>query len=112
MTTPDDIRSAITNAPHGSFLTIEVNAGSKTRKFPTDYNAWRHAVGIQVKSPAIEGKANKAILDLIAETLDISKSSVSIASGQTSSVKRIYIEGITPELLGETLSKLLHTGDE
>ncbi|MDD1729466.1 MAG: DUF167 domain-containing protein [Methanospirillum sp.] len=104
MTTPDEIRDAFLTVVGGVILTLEVSAGSKVERFPSGYNPWRQAVGIQVKAAAIEGKANKAIIHLVAETLSIPKNSVQIISGQTSSIKRIRIEGIPEEVLSQMLS--------
>lgn len=109
MITPDKIRQAVTASEQGSFLTIEVSAGSKTESFPSGYNSWRHAAGIQVKAPPLEGKANKAIISLVAEKLNIAKTSVQIVSGQTSSVKRVHITGIDPDTLTNLLIELLNS---
>jgi uncharacterized protein len=103
---PDNFVPAISHADQGSFLVIEVSAGSKRSKFPDGFNPWRNAVGIQVQAQATEGKANKAIISLIAERLQLSKTSVHIISGQTSSVKRILIESVSPEELEAMLRKI------
>lgn len=108
MVNPDEIRSAFSSAEGGTILTIEVSAGSRIERFPAGYNPWRQAIGIQVKAPAIEGKANKAIISLIAKTLDISKTSVEIISGQTASVKRIRIDSMSEEILQRILTDLIN----
>lgn len=102
----DDFVPAISHAERGSFLAIEVSAGSKRSKFPDGFNPWRNAVGIQVQAQATEGKANKAIISLIADRLQIPKTSVQIISGQTSSLKRIYIDSVSPIELTEILRQL------
>ncbi len=107
MTTPDEIRSALLASDDGTILTIEVSAGSRVEKFPTDYNPWRQAIGIQVKAQAVEGKANKAIINLIADILTVPKNSVQILSGHTSSIKRIRIDGIDDMTLSQKLAELI-----
>jgi hypothetical protein len=97
MLTPDIIRPAIIQTHNGTIVTIEVSAGCKIERFPSGYNIWRQAVEIQVKAHAIEGKANKAIVYLIADTLQVPKTSVQIVGGQTSSHKRVFIEALNPE---------------
>lgn len=47
----------------------------------------------------MEGKANKAIIELIASQLHISKNAVTIISGHTASVKKIQITGISRQQL-------------
>lgn len=77
------------------FLLVEVSAGNRRQKFPDGYNPWRKAIGISVKAPPVGGKANKEIVALIAERLDISPQHITILSGHTSSLKRIQITGVS-----------------
>ena len=108
MITPDEIRSAITAGDGGTFLTIEVSAGSKAEAFPSGFNIWRKSVGIQVKAPAVEGKANKAIITVIAGKMNISRSSVEIVTGQTSSLKRVFFRGMDTDTLVTSLIVLFN----
>ena len=48
-------------------------------------------------SSAGKGKANKAVIELLADTLHINESSIHIISGESSRDKRLMIEGLTPE---------------
>jgi uncharacterized protein YggU (UPF0235/DUF167 family) len=45
-----------------------------------------------VPAPAVDGKANQKLCDLISKTLVILGSAVTIISGQTSRTKRLQIE--------------------
>jgi len=87
----------------GTVIAIEVSAGAKSDAFPAGYNEWRKAIGCRVTAPAAEGRANKAVVRLIAAALGVPASSVSIVSGQTSAQKRIRIEGLET---AEVLSRL------
>lgn len=49
---------------------------------------------IRLAAAPEKGKANKALIDYLAGLLAVKKNAVSIASGQTSPVKQIQIEGI------------------
>lgn len=109
MINPDEIRSFLIASDGGTIFTLEVSANSRIEKFPSGYNTWRQAIGIQVKAPAVEGKANKAIMGLIADILNIPKTRVHIISGQTSSVKKIKIDGISDTDLAQKLNALLST---
>jgi len=109
MVLPDEIRPAFLPGDDATILTIEVSAGSRLEQFPTGYNPWRQAIGIQVKAQAVEGKANKAIINLIAKTLDLPKTDVQIISGQTSSIKRIRINNISNDGLEQKLTDLINT---
>jgi len=89
-----DIADALLEERNGTIISIDVTAGAKEELFPAGYNEWRKAIGCRVTAPALEGRANKAIITLIAETLDLPVSSITIQSGATSSQKRVLIAGL------------------
>ncbi|MFA5331617.1 MAG: DUF167 domain-containing protein [Methanoregula sp.] len=101
------LSDALTTDRDGTILTIEVSAGARTDLFPAGYNEWRRAVGCRVSAPAVGGKANRAVLELISSTLDVPISAVTLVSGVTSSQKKIRISGITREQLTGVLSARL-----
>ncbi|MFI9506472.1 DUF167 domain-containing protein [Nocardia sp. NPDC052566] len=47
---------------------------------------------LYVRAPAVEGKANKAAIELLAEHYGVSKSSVRLSAGATSRFKRFAID--------------------
>lgn len=49
---------------------------------------------IRVKDPPIEGRANKALVRLLAKRLKIAKSCIKIKSGETAKIKKLIIECI------------------
>ena len=55
-------------------------------------------VQARVRAVPEDGKANKAIVELIAARLGVPKSSVAIASGHASRLKTLSISGDTPAL--------------
>jgi uncharacterized protein (TIGR00251 family) len=89
-----DIADALVEERNGTIISLDVTAGARAELFPAGYNEWRKAIGCRVTAPALEGKANKAIITLIAETLDLPVSSISIQSGATSSQKRVLVAGV------------------
>jgi len=96
-----DITGALFEDRHGVVIAIEVTAGAKTSAFPAGYNEWRKMIGCRVSAQAVEGKANRAVIALVAQSLDVPPASVSILSGSTASQKRILVTGMTKdELLG------------
>jgi uncharacterized protein len=52
---------------------------------------------IRLKAPPVEGKANAALINYLAEVLDIPRRKITLLSGQTSRQKRVLIRGITSE---------------
>ena len=52
------------------------------------------AVIVRIRSAPVDGKANKELIETIADALDCSKSLVSFKSGETSKQKRILIRNV------------------
>jgi len=63
----------------------------------------RSALAVRVAAPPVEGAANKALLALLARTLDLPKSAVSLESGDASRLKRIRLAGTGAEALARLL---------
>lgn len=53
------------------------------------------AVKIKIKAPPVEGKANEALIEFLADTLGIAKSKIEIIRGHTSRQKLVSIGGLT-----------------
>ncbi len=69
-------------------LLLRVKPNAKEEKLvetgPGEYQAW-------VKAAPVDGKANEALIRLLADRLNVPKSSVKILSGKNSRVKRVQI---------------------
>lgn len=61
------------------------------------------ALKLALTAPPVEGKANHAVIDFLADFFYIPRSSVTIASGKTSRLKVILISGINAEQLRRRL---------
>jgi uncharacterized protein (TIGR00251 family) len=55
-----------------------------------------NALKVRVTAPPVEGAANKALIELLAERLKIRKSQIEIVAGQTSRQKMISVVGLHP----------------
>lgn len=53
-------------------------------------------VTVRLNAPPVEGKANKALVSLLAESLDIAKSRIEIVSGARGRNKVVSVEGLSP----------------
>lgn len=71
-------------------LTLHIQPGAKKTEI-----AGRHgdALKIRLAAPPVDGKANEALIRYIAERLQLSKSAVSLKSGQTSRQKVLEVVG-------------------
>jgi uncharacterized protein (TIGR00251 family) len=52
---------------------------------------------IKLTAPAIEGKANKALITLLSKRLGLPKAKIQLISGERSRTKTIRIQGLPPE---------------
>jgi uncharacterized protein len=59
---------------------------------------------IRLAAPAIDGRANGALLDFLGKTLGIPRSKIKLTSGASSRSKRVRIEGIALEMVTERLT--------
>ena len=86
---------AVVENSHGVIIALDVTAGAKQPSFPAGYNEWRKSVRCQVAAPAVGGKANRAIINLLAETFNVPRADVCIVAGHTSSSKTVAIVGVS-----------------
>jgi hypothetical protein len=65
------------------------------------------ALKLALTAPPIEGKANQAVIEFFADLFAIPRSSVTIASGETSRSKVIRISGLSRMTAEQRLSETL-----
>jgi uncharacterized protein (TIGR00251 family) len=99
-----DIADALVEDRHGTIIALEVTTGAKNDSFPAGYNEWRKTIGCRVTAPAVEGKANRAIITLVSEKLAVPAFRVSIQSGAISSQKRVLVKGMNKKDLRDRLN--------
>jgi len=61
------------------------------------------ALKIRLQAPALEGRANEALIEFLVELLKTSKSAVRILSGERSRVKRLEIRGISKQQIDQLI---------
>lgn len=64
------------------------------------------ALKIKLQAPPVEGRANAALCTFLAAQLQLPKSSVTVATGETSRQKRIHLAGLTAAELLQRLARL------
>jgi uncharacterized protein (TIGR00251 family) len=62
------------------------------------------AIKVRVQAPPVEGKANQALREFLAEQLGVSCRDVEIVSGHTSRWKRVRVDGVTADAIEVLLS--------
>jgi hypothetical protein len=95
------------NHPDGLLIDVRVQPKSSQNAIVGIHG---EALKIKLNAPPVEGKANKALIQLVAKLLKCSKSNVEIVSGQASRNKRLLIHihnNDDIESLKESLKKIL-----
>ncbi len=75
-------------------VVINVKAQPRSSKSGIDGLAG-DAVKVRIRSAPVDGKANKELVETIADAFDLPKSRVEFRSGETSKQKRILLRGIS-----------------
>ncbi|OOP57524.1 MAG: hypothetical protein AYP45_02995 [Candidatus Brocadia carolinensis] len=86
----------------GVLLSIRTQPGSSKNRIIGEYGG---RLKLAVTAAPEKGKANKAVIELLADTLRIHESSIHIISGESSRDKRVLIEGFILKDLKSLLSQ-------
>ena len=81
-----------TETPEGVIL--NVRAQPRSSKAGLD-GLLGDAVKVRVRAAPVDGKANKELVETLADAFDLPKSMVVFKSGETSKTKRILLKGVT-----------------
>jgi len=81
-----------TESKGGIILTIRVVPRASKNEIAGELG---NALKVRLQAPPVEGKANKALVEFLADKLDITRKQISILSGDTGRNKRILITGAT-----------------
>lgn len=65
------------------------------------------ALKVSVTAAPEKGKANEAIIELLAEEFKMSRSSITIVRGDTSSQKLVRIDGVNEVMLKRELERII-----
>ncbi|TVL99833.1 MAG: YggU family protein [Candidatus Brocadia sp. WS118] len=86
----------------GVILSIRTQPGSSKNRIIGEYGG---RLKLAVTAAPEKGKANKAVIELLADTFRIHESSIHIISGESSRDKRVLIEGLILKDLKSLLSQ-------
>lgn len=82
----------LTETPEGVILNVK--AQPRSSKSGID-GLLGDAVKVRIKCAPVDGKANKELVETLADAFDLPKSRVIFKSGETSKTKRILLVGVT-----------------
>lgn len=92
--------SYFTETPEGTILNVK--AQPRSSKAGID-GLIGDAVKVRVKCAPVDGKANAAIIETIADAFGVPKSRVVFKSGETSKQKRIILKGVGADEVRKTI---------
>lgn len=78
-------------------LQVRVQPNAKRTGWVGMWNGTHYKIALQ--APAVDGKANEALIDFLSQAFKLPKKNFSFVSGQTNRSKTIQIVGITQEEL-------------
>ena len=61
---------------------------------------------VRLQAPPVEGKANSALIALLADTLNVGKGQVEILSGETARLKLVRVHGLSAEQVKARVGKI------
>lgn len=85
----------ITEKENGIEIHVRIHPNAKKNSFSGIWNNTH--LKISINAPAVDGKANAALIDFLAKALHIKKSAILLLSGETAREKRLLILNIKKE---------------
>lgn len=82
--------------PEGTILPVRAHAGARRNQIRGEQEGM---LKVSVTQAPEKGKANKAIVELIANCLGLRKSQIELVSGETSPQKRFLVRGVAADQL-------------
>ena len=84
--------SCLTETPEGVILNVRAQPRSSYSGID---GLLGDAVKVRIRCAPVDGKANKELIETLADAFDLPKSAVVFNSGETSKTKRILLRGLT-----------------
>jgi uncharacterized protein (TIGR00251 family) len=92
----------INDTPQGATFAVKVHPRARKNAISGELG---DALKLSLTSPPVDGRANEACIELLAKLLNVARSSVTIAAGETSRRKVIRVAGINAEEVRKRLGQ-------
>ena len=90
----------VRDTPAGATFAVKVHPRAKKNAITGEVG---NSLKVALTAPPVEGKANDACIEFFAKLLKVSRSSVSIAAGQTGRSKVIRVVGLSAQEVRDRL---------
>ena len=84
--------SYLTETPEGVILNVKAQPRSSRAGLDGELSG---ALRVRIRAAPVDGKANRELVETLADAFDLPKSAVSFVSGETSKTKRLLLKGRT-----------------
>ena len=98
---------SIRDTPHGASFAIRVQPRARKNAILGEIG---DALKISLTAPPVEGRANDACIDFLADFLKVPRSSITIAAGESSRNKVIRVAGKTAADIAQRLRRATAEG--
>ncbi len=92
----------ITSHAEGCVLSVRAQPGAKRNAVVGEQAG---ALKVAVTAPPDKGRANEAIVEVLAEAFAVKRSQIELIAGATSRQKKFLIRAVTPEELAAKLAR-------
>ncbi len=93
--------------PEGCVLAVRAQPGARRNAI---VGAQAGCLKVAVTAPADQGRANQALVEVLAEALGLKRSQVALLSGQTQRQKKFLLRGVSVQQVQSLTAK--HTGNK
>lgn len=76
----------------GCQLTVKATPRASRNEIAGAEAGW---LRVRLQAPPVDGKANAALVEFLAETLDLPKRAVTVVSGETGRIKKVRVAGVS-----------------
>ena len=94
----------LTEHAEGVILPVRAQPGARKSGVMAEQGG---SLKVAVTAPPQDGKANKALLEVLRDALGLKRSQIELVSGQTSREKRFLVRGVTKAELEARIGRLL-----
>jgi uncharacterized protein (TIGR00251 family) len=94
----------LSDHPEGVLLPVRAQPGARKAGVLGEQAG---SLKVAVTAPPEDGRANKALLEVLREVLELKRSQIELASGETSREKKFLVRGVTREELAKRIAELV-----
>ena len=82
---------------------VSIRAQPRSSRAGIDGLIGTEAVKVRIRSAPVDGKANKELVEILADAFGVPKNAVVFKGGETSKTKRLLLRGVTAAQIYERL---------